>query len=246
MRRRNEDIWGTKRITDWFNDAERPEGMNRRGADYFYQIKDIKQKFIRNNIILYFLITRYGMGDDLRSMLHSSKEQGKLMHKALKELKGDGEHPGYAVTQQWDAVFQKDIAKFKKRADYVFRIIEENVKLTELYPYFQTIGFERLVDFGAKYAGGDTEQADQLQREIEEWNADHQEEIKAHMEEVAPLIAARDAHRQKVIEDTKAERRSRRIARQLETAEAREIRENAKRRQKEERRANRMFARYWS
>lgn len=246
MQRKSKDIFGALRVTDWLNDADRPEGLNKVGADFFREIKDIKQRYKRNNIILYFLIVNYGMGEDLRSMLHSSKDQGNLMYKVMMELKGDEEHPGHAVTRKWEGVFRRDIAKFDRRADHIFRIIGENLKLTELYPYFQTVGFDRLVDFGVRYAGGDEGQADQLQREITEWNAEHREEIKAHMEEVAPLIAARDAHRQKVIEDGKAEKKARRLARQMATAEVREIRENEKKHRKEENRANRMFARYWS
>ena len=253
MRRKSEDIWGRKRATDWFDDKTRPEGRTIVGDGILLAFKDVDKRMARNNTILYFLLTKYNL-ENMRVMMVSTSKTRDLVYKFMVQLQGstsdDGtEHPAYAVTQEWAPVFRRDLRSMRNRTEHVFRIICENLVETELYPYFEAVGFDKLIEFASEYSlfdDGKDALADQLQREIEEWNADHQEEIKAHMEKVAPLIAARDAHRQKVIEDNKAEKRSRRIARQLETAEVREIRENTKRRQKEERRANRMFARYWS
>lgn len=233
------DAYGRKRIVDWFNETERPEGMNRTGQAFFYEIKDVEKRFSRNNIILFFLLAKCGV-EDMRTLMVSSSKQKKLIVKIKIQLKN------YGVTQEWREVFRRDIDGFNKRADHVFRIIKENVRLTPLYPYFEAVGFERLVDYSVRYQGGENEQAEQLQKEIEEWNAEHPKEIASHMESVAEEIANRDAHRLRVKEMDRAEKEARRILKRKADAEVREIKRNNKAYASRQRRVEKSFERYYA
>lgn len=247
--RHADSVYGGKRITDWLESADRPEGMNQTGKKFFLELKDIDKRMARNNTILYFLLMEYGM-QEMRTMMISTSRVRSLIYKIMVQLKGwkddDGdEHPGHAVMPEWISVFQKNIDSFSRRADYVFAIIKKDLEETELYPYFREVGFDRLVDFGVRYPKDKDEQARQLKEEIEQWNAEHQDEVDAHMAVMAPQIQARDAHRKKVAEDRAAEKQARRLAKKAETAEVREIRENNRKYWKQVKKENRDFERYY-
>ena len=248
--RRDKDAYGRKQITDWFECPDRPEGMNQTAKKFFLELKDIDKRMARNNTILYFLLMEYDM-QEMRTMMISTSRVRALIYKIMVQLKGwkddDGtEHQGHAVMPEWIQVFRKNIDSFSRRADYVFTIIQKNLEETELYPYFREVGFDRLVDFGVRYPKDKDDQARQLKEEIEQWNAEHQEEIDAHMAVMAPQIQARDAHRKKVAEDRKAEKQAIRLAKKAETAEVREIRENNRKYWKRVKKENREFEKYYT
>ena len=164
-------------MNNWLN-ADRPEGMNRRSQRYFLEYKQMEKEFNRNIIILYFLITRLGM-KECYAMFKSGQKQKAFIRAVKVNLKQ------YAVTEEWEKDFDRDLRFLKNRCDHVFRIIRENIRMTELYPYFQSVGFDRMMDFSVKYAHGDDEAADQLQKEIEDWNSGHREEIRTYMKSIA-------------------------------------------------------------
>lgn len=228
----------SRTVNNWMDEPKRPEGMNRRGKEYFLEVKQLDKEFARNNILLFFFVTRYGMGD-LRTMMRSGKRQRELIYSLMKDLKK------YAVTEEWDKVFRREINNLDKRCKHVFFILKDNIRLTELYPYFQETGFDRLVDFGVRYANADDSAADQLEKEIAEWRAGHEKEIAEHMASVAGEIAARDEHRRRVAEQDKAEKEARRLARKAANAEVREIRENNRRYAMRKRKIERSFERYY-
>lgn len=232
------NVYNQTTMRTWMNTPDRPEGMNQRGKNYFLELKQIDQEFKRNNVILYFLVTRHSV-NDLRKAMYSGKKQRQLIYSVMEQLKA------YQVSSKWERVFQRDIRNLANRADYVLLIIRENLRLTEMYPFFEAAGFERLIDFGIKYAEGDDDAADQLQREMDEWNAGHQEDIRRHMEETEEERQNRDKRRQKIAEDRASEKLAKRLAKKAAKAEAREIRENHRKYESRRKRVERSFDRYY-
>lgn len=245
------DVYGRKRINEWFDDKQRPTGMNQRGKDFFLELKDVEKHYSRNAVIVFFLISRYGVRD-LYEMQASIRRVKGLIAKTRIELKGIKDVEGnviaepHAVTKEWEPVFRRTIDSLRRRAEYNFLIIKKDLEETKVYPYFEAVGFDRLIDFSVKYAGKEDEQADQLEEEINEWNACHQEEITAHMEKMAEQIRNRDAHRQKVKETNKAERDARRAAKKEADAEVREIRKNQQAYRRRQKMIDRSFERYYT
>lgn len=225
-------------VNIWMNAKDRPEGMNRRAEKFFLQYKQIEKEFGRNLIILHFLITRLNM-KDCYAMFVSGMKQKKYIQAVKLQLKQ------YAVTEEWEKDFERDIRNLKNRCRHVFRIIQENIRMTELYLYFQTIGFDRLTDFGVAYAKGEDEAADQLEKEITEWNDAHRDAIDRYMESIKEERDNMIRHREKVAEDSKAEKKARREAKKAQTAEVREIRKNREKYRKQQRKIEKEFEHYY-
>lgn len=247
--RNHENVFGGKTVYDWLYDRDRPEEMNYASRDFFLELKDVDKRLARNNTILYFLIKKYDM-NVMQSMLISTSRIRGLISALLYGLKGyrdkDGtEHPGHAVTQEWIPVFQRTIKGFEKRCDHVFLIIKKDLEETELYPYFQNVGFDRLVDFAIKRNSSDDEQVEQLVREIAEWNAEHPEEVNAYMASIADRIHNRDEHRKMIKEQEEAEKWVRRNMRKQSNAELREMRQNNRAHEARKRKIERSFERYY-
>lgn len=229
--------YSRKRINDWTKE-DRQEGMNRRSARYFLEFKEISQEFSRNNAILYFLIKQMGM-TELSGIFGSHIKQKRLVRAVMADLKQ------YAMTEDWEKAFDLDIRMLRERTRYVFAIIKANIKLTELYPYFEQVGFDKLMDFSVKYNDGDDEAADALREEIEKWNAEHQDEIKAHMDATAEERENLIRYRARIAEDNKAEKKARRLARKAQNDEVKEIRRNAEKHRKHRMKVEREFNRYY-
>lgn len=229
--------YGRKRVNDWMKEVREP-GMNKRGARYFLEFKEIRQEFGRNNSILYFLIKEMNM-KELNSLLGSHIKQKKLVNSVIDELKK------YCVTEEWEPVFDRDVKSLHERTRYVLSIIKANIKLTELYPYFETVGFDRLMDFSVKRNSGDDDATDELRDEIQKWNAEHSEVIRKHMEDTAEERANLEAHRERIAESNRREKEARKIARRQANAEVKEIRENNRKYLMRKKKIDRQFERYY-
>lgn len=229
---------GGDNVNRWLNDKDRVEGMNKRSAKYFREYKQAEREKGRNIVILYYLITRYNL-TGCYSMFGSERKQKKYIQAVKMSLKE------YSLEQRWERDFDKDLTNLKKRTDFVFRIIQENIRMTELYPFFREVGFDRLADFGVKYAKGDEEAADQLAAEISKWNAEHFGEVQSYMESIAEEKANMEAHRARIQAEEKAEKEAKRMLKKQERDEIKEIRENHRKYESRRKRVERSFDRYY-
>lgn len=228
------DIYGRKTIKTWMDDKRRPKGCTALNMEYIRDLKQYEREFSRIIIICYFLMARCNI-TDVRQMFVSAKRQKDLILAIRIDLKK------YEVTQEWYKVFQYTFDSFRRRLDHVFRIIQENIRLTDMYPYFQDVGFDRLIDFSIDYPKDNDACAEQLLSEISDWNAKHPDEVEAHLQKVQPEIEIRDKHRAEVRESARIEKEIRKAARKAENAEIREMKQNEHKRQVEKRRVDRMF-----
>lgn len=228
------DIYGRKTIQTWMDDKRRPKGCTALNMEYIRDLKQYEREFSRIIIICYFLLKECKMGD-VRQMFFSAKKQKEFIYAVKYDLKK------YIVTDEWQKVFQRDFQKLRNRLDHVFRIIQENIRLTDMYPYFQDVGFDRLIDFSIEYPKDNDACASQLLSEISDWKAKHPDEVEAHLQKVQPEIEIRDRHRAEVRESARIEKEIRKAARKAENAEIREMKQNEHKRQVEKRRVDRMF-----
>lgn len=230
---------GKQRTNYWLDDKDRPLGPNRRSLAMLRQYKQLKQELSRNLVVLYFLMTRMGMGE-LRTMFYSAKKQKQYVRAVIFSLKE------YAVTEDWEEVFVRDIRLLHERCEYVLTIIRHNLKLTEYMPYFTEVGFDKLVDFSNQHRKEhDDQAADDLEADILAWNAEHADAVKAYMDSIADEKAAMEAHRARIAEQERAEKKAAREQRKAENAEVREIRKNEKAYKSRQRKIERSFERYY-
>lgn len=228
------DIYGRKTIQSWLDDKRRPKGCSQLNMEYFRELKQYEREFSRILIITYFLMQECKI-TDVRQMFYSAKKQKNLIAAIQIGLRQ------YMVTQEWQKTFQMTFGNFRRRLDHVFRIIQENIRLTENYPYFQDVGFDRLIDFSVEYPKDHDTCNKRLLEEIANWNAEHPEEVKHHMEKVKTEIENRDRHRAEVREAVRIEKEMRKQAIKAENAEIREMKRNEQEYQKQKRKTDRMF-----
>ena len=221
------NLYSKLSMYDWLDDTRVPKATAEDNAALIKVFKEIDGKFGRNNCILYFLITEYGI-NDCRTMFASSTRQRKLVKAIIYALREK------SVPKEYAREFKKTITSLNKRIDFVFKIIGENIRLTEYAPFFNTVGYELLTQLKLRSLEQD-EQMKAIKEEALKYNEAHKLEIEAYMEAVKDEIAIRDAHRAKVKADAKAEKEARRQARRIENAEIKEMKKNAKKHASRER-----------
>lgn len=225
-------VLDAKDFNDWRNDTTKKEGATRLNLEFLREIKQLEHELAGIGVILFFLVTRCDMWV-MERMLRSAGKQRRLMGATAYDLKK------YALDKKWEKVFKANCTRIRNRVDYMYRIIEENVRLTEYYPWYMAVGKERVQDFQHKYRGGEKESSDQLLEEIQDWNAEHEDEVKAYVESIAEEKEAYEDLKQKRADERKARKEALRMIRKHETAEVREIKENKHKHEVEERRKNR-------
>lgn len=227
-----------KRINDWLNDTKRDMGCSRKQVEYFRELKQCDSEFARIGVITYFLTTRLEI-EYARTMMMSAIKQRKFIYRILVDLKK------YRVDPEYDRAFELDIKGLQRRCEYVFKICKEDLRLTEYYPYFETVGFERLLDVKLEYNENKESELDVILPDLNEWEADHQAEIAAHMETVREEIEIRDRHKAKVAAKEKAEKEAAKAKKKAERDEIKEIKKNAEAYRKQQRKLDKEFERYY-
>lgn len=229
------DLFGRKyTVSDWLSDNGKNKGTNKYSTSLLREFKAIDKMTARNNVISYLLIQNFGI-NELRSILVSGMKVRALVRKIkiyLKEYKVEGEYV---------EGFKKNIERFKRRQEYVFKIIQENVKFTEYAPYFNEYGYERLVTFGQHYPDSEEDTRSAIIEEIKEYNEGHKEEIARYMESVRKEKEIHEAYLEQIKEKARKEKEEKRAKRKAENAEVREIKKNNKRYESRRRRVERSF-----
>lgn len=227
-----------KTIRQWLNDKTRRKGCTKHNVHYLREYKGADAELSRIAVITYFLKVRLGI-NDCNTMMRSARKQRDLLWVVICDLKV------YRVEAEDVSAFEHDLRSIQRRCAHVFRIVVENVRLTEYYPFFREMGFDILLDFGRVFHDGEDSALDKLLPEIESWNAKHKEDIAQHMESVRREIEIRDAHRAMVEAKAKAEKEARKQAKREENAEIREMKKNAEKYRVQERKFERSINRYY-
>lgn len=195
--------YGQKSAKDWLNDKRRVKGCSALNKPYLQAYNQCKQEMGRCAILTYLLVAKLGV-KDCRQMLMSAKRQNGLIGAIRHDLKI------YYLDEEWARVLKNNANAIHRRAQYVFEICKDNLRLTEYYPYFEHVGFDKLSDFTFAYRTLNDEEQQEMTKtlltEIDEYNTLHAGEITAYMEAVQPEIESRDAHRAKIRAKDKAEK----------------------------------------
>lgn len=224
----------------WFDECNKhqvKEGCTKDNIALLGNVNEIISMNARNCAMLYFCLNTLKI-DDVRTMYLSTMKQREFLKVAKGFLKR------YKVEDKWVSTCKADVTKLYNRQSHIWLITRENIRLTEYYPYFQEVGFEKLLDFNlATY-----DVSDQLQYILEDfknWKADNQDKVDKHMAEVETEIKARDDFRKRKEADKKAEKEAKKLAKKKADDEVKEIRENNRKFLERERRLEKSFARYY-
>lgn len=224
----------------WFREIEKGNvkpGCTKANAECVGNINEILAMNARNCAMLYFCIKTLKI-DGLNAMYASTMKQKSFYVTA----KGFLKH--YKLEDKWISNAKSDIAKMYNRQNHIWLITRENIRLTEYYPFFMEIGFEKLLDFDL--ATMDVlDQLKYIADEFETWKSNNKDKIDSHMESVAVEKKALEDIRKKRDEDKKREKEERRLAKKAADDEVKEIRENNKKHMARYKKLEKSFERHY-
>lgn len=213
-------LYGQLTVKDWLEDASRIplKGISLKNIDYVMDIDKASIELGRTATLNYFLLTRLNIGN-CRVMMKSAVAQRSFCRKVIVDLNR------YEVDKKYDKAFKQFIDGLFRRGDYIYRIVQENLKLTRYWLYFEAIGFDSLMEFERQYRDDDSTVFDRLIPEMEAWMEEHKPEIDAYMERIKPEIERREKFLEKKKADAKAEKEARRKAKKAERDEIKMLKE---------------------
>ena len=225
-----------KNAKSWFYEKNRSKKLREVNVAYQMKYRTAGKKLGQIAVISYFLLT-YPKIEGVRMIFVSIQKQRDFIYAMIHEL------GRYGLSDEWIPALDRDLEALNRRYDYTFKIVQENVRLTEYHPYFQAVGYEKLL----KYSNQFHEKADHdaLYEEIQKWNSEHQEEIQEYVESIREEKENLERYRQKIRDDARQEKE---IAKQIKKNEKREQKEIEKEQKKEKSRQKRIdksFERYW-
>lgn len=222
-------------ITDWSHDNKRTplKGISFKNMEYASDLLKAEKQLARTSTVTYFCMTRLCEKNsyeesNYRTMMKSSVKQQKLCYCTAKELEK------YEVDPKYDKAFKRDIASILRRCEHIYLIVRENIKLTRYWPYFETVGFDRLLDFTQKYSNDSSSVLDVILPEMHAWMKEHEVEIDAYMKKIQPEIDRKKAFLAKKDADAKAEKEAAKAAKKAEKEEAKQRAAYDKERKKKE------------
>lgn len=227
------------RLQDWLNDKSRPRDLYKRNLEFLREAKDIRYLIGRNKLILWFVMVKLGI-EDVRAMFNSCTKQQALVVLVKEELKKRG------VTAKYEKMFRRELASIRRRTEYVYKITLENLRMSEYYPYFESVGLDYLNNYVQDFTKDNTKEAEEkLLADITKWNSEHTEEIATYMASIKEEKEAMERHREQIKADKKREKEEARRARAEIRAFEKESARIRKQREYEDRKLERSFEKYY-
>lgn len=213
-------LYGQLSVDDWLNDASRIplKGISLKNIDYVMDIDKASIELGRTAELNYFLLTRLNIYN-CRNMMKSAVAQRSFCRKCVVDLNR------YEVDEKYDKAFKRLITALFNRSNHIYRIVQENLKLTRYWPYFEAIGFDSLMEFERQYRDDDSTVFDRLIPEMDSWMEEHEADIDEYMEQIRPEIERRENFIAKKKADKKAENEARRKAQKAERDEIKMLKE---------------------
>ena len=195
--------YGKKQVNDWLNDEKREEGVNKLNVIYLREFKGLDKELAKMSTLAYFLLTKLDM-QEVRTMMQSVRKQRNLVFAICNDLKK------YKVPKDYKTIFDLDVKKIQDRVDYVFKMLKENLRFTEYFPFFEEVGFDVLLKFDTKYSSDYCTPLDGLVDEFTNWKSTHENEIMKHLDSIKEEKEVAEKHRKEVGEKEKEERKKER------------------------------------
>lgn len=237
-------LYGQRIIQDWIEDKHKSplkEGdISLLNVEYAMDMYRIKREFSRITTLNYFCMMRLSKSkyeeSNYRCMLNSAVKQRDFCWAVYCSLQE------WVVEPKWKKTFERDIKQLESRQQHVYRIVQENLKLTEYWPYFEAVGFERLLDFESEYREDPNDIVlDPLLTEIEAWNREHKDEVDAYMKKIQPELDRKIAFLARKEAMAEAEKEAERAKKKAAKDEEKMLKEQAKLNDRERRREEREF-----
>lgn len=213
-------LYGQLTVEDWLEDASRIplKGISLKNIDYVMDIDKASIELGRTATLNYFLLTRLNIYN-CRNMMISATKQRSFCRKVIVDLNR------YEVDEKYDKAFKRFITALFNRSNYIYRIVQENLKLTRYWLYFEAIGFDSLMEFERQYRDDNSTVFDRLIPEMDSWMKEHEADIDEYMEKIRPEIERRESFLAKKKADRKAENEARRKAKKAERDEIKMLKE---------------------
>ena len=238
-------IEDVKTVNQWMM-INRPKGCLPLNVEMLREFKDISTEFSKINTLLYVLMVDLDKRDEFICLFKSAVKQRNYVELVCSQIKT------YQISKRFESIFNKDIKCLRKRLDHVNKIIKINLRLSELYPYFEVNGYDILDDPDVLKDRWDDEEKvykdsgrKKIISTIKEWNEQHPDIVAKHMEEIRPELEASNRRRQEIVDNAKAEKKMLKEEKLREKAEYKEMKKNEDEYKKHMRKVNREFETYY-
>lgn len=215
----------------WINDNTRVVGCNAKTIDYQMRISQGLRDLGKIAVLNYFLCILCQSKDDeylnsqlsnFRTMMYSASKQRKYFIKVLGQLRQ------YKVEEKYEKGFEHDIRGLEDRSNWLFLIVQENLRLTEYYPYFQKHGFDELLEFQNTYDADPSDDLYALFEKINEWNESHKKQVEAYSKKIKKEKEIIQKHRNEVYEKAQKEKEEAKQRKKEENEMIKEMKKNDK------------------
>lgn len=196
--------------------------LGRTQADVLYLYKKVYIEF-RRCVCLLFMLREYNSG--FNTMFESVGKQGRLLGALTKVLRT------HKLEKEELLYLHRNLSSSEKRIENIKRIVGENFKETEVYPYYKylisngiSIFDDALVDSYVDIR----EVVNQFKAGAEKYNQEHREEYEAHLVVMNQLIENRETAISIRKEMAKIEKETQKAIKKKMAAEQKEMEANAR------------------
>lgn len=234
-----------KTVNQWMA-INKPKGCKLLNVELLREFRSLDTEFSKLNLLLYILMVDLDHRDDFITLFKSTCKQRGYIRSVCGQLKN------YQVYKKFETIFRKNIKDIQKRIVHVNKIIKINIRLSELYPYFENNGYEILENPTLVMDSWDNETQmfkDAGRKEIistiKKWNEQHPDIINKHMKEIRPELEAAQRRKEEIAAFSKAEKKRIKDTQKAENAEYKEIKKNEEEYRKRMKKVNREFESYY-
>ena len=213
----------------WMNDDDRVPGCTAINIDFRMRISEGLKDLGKIAILNYFLLSLSKTDDYLKSqagnfstMMRSAAKQRKYFKRLIAQLKD------FKVDKKYEKGIDRDIRILEERSHWLFLIVQENIRLTEYYPYFQKYGFDILLDFQTGFDNDPHEQLQVLFEQIKDWNDNHRKKIDAYSKKIEKEKAEIQKYHDEIYAKIQKEKEDAKTKRKEENNLIKEMKKNEK------------------
>lgn len=237
-------IEDVKTVNQWIA-INKPKGCLSLNVDLLREYKDISAEFSKLNTLLYVLLVDLKQSE-FQCLFKSSVKTKNYVDLVCLNLKN------YQAQKRFEKMFTDNIKTLRKRIAHINKIVKINLRLSDLYPYFEHNGYDILDDPDILKQSWDAENKcfndggrTKIIESIKKWNEENPDIIAKHMEEIRPELEAANRRRQEIVDNAKAEKKRIKEEKKKEEAEYKEIKKNEAEYKKHMRKVNREFETYY-
>ena len=237
-------IEDVKTVNQWIA-INKPKGCLSLNVDLLREYKDILYEFGKLNVLLYVLLVDLKQSE-FQCLFKSSVKTKNYVDLVCVNLKN------FQAQKRFEKMFRNNIKALRKRIDHINKIVRINLRLSDLYPYFEHNGYDILDDPEVLKCGWDSENKrfndegrTKIIESIKKWNEENPDIVAKYMEEIRPEIEAANRRHEEIVKNAIAEKKKIKEEKKKELAEYKEMKKNEDEYKKHMRKVNREFETYY-